>query len=165
MTDALLSRAAGLLTTCKVAALATVDHGAPAVSMVPYALDGNALRLLIMVSRLAAHTADLQTDERVAMMIMEAASTTAPHTLARVSLRAVAIAIARSDATYGAARDRYCAHFPDMTGLFALDDFALYAIRPTSLRVVAGFARAATVGVDTLERHMFASGPLGRHGT
>ncbi len=55
-----------LLHETKVAALATLHQGEPAVSMVPYALrpDG---RFTIHVSRLATHTQDMLAHERVSL--------------------------------------------------------------------------------------------------
>jgi hypothetical protein len=38
-----------------------------------------------------------------------------------------------------------------MTGLFALADFALFAIEPVAVRVVAGFAQAASITPQRLE--------------
>jgi putative heme iron utilization protein len=48
-----------LLTAQPVAALATLHKGEPAASMVPYALLPNGRGVVIHVSRLATHTADM----------------------------------------------------------------------------------------------------------
>ena len=44
------ARAAELLRRCKVAALGTVHHGAPTVSMVPYAIIEDPLAFVVLVS-------------------------------------------------------------------------------------------------------------------
>jgi putative heme iron utilization protein len=44
----------------------------------------------------------------------------------------------------------YAARFPDMTGLFELGDFRLFAIEPQAVRVVLGFAQAASLEPATV---------------
>lgn len=139
--------AARLLRQCRVAALGTLHDGAPAISQVPFALlpaaDG---AFVILVSRLAAHTRAMQEDPRVGLMVAQPdAENTVAHALARVSIRAEARMIARSDPDYGGARAAYTARFPDQGFLFDLGDFELFALVPRAVRVVAGFAQAATV--------------------
>jgi len=58
--------------------------------------------------------------------------------------------IARDSPRYAAARAAYSARFPDMVGLFELGDFTLFAIVPAVVRVVAGFAQAASVTPESL---------------
>jgi heme iron utilization protein len=159
MHDALLSRAADLLVRARVATLATVDGGAPVVSMAPYAMDGTDLVFFILVSRLAAHTANMQVDSRVAMLVTEPEPTANAHATPRLSLRGNATALDATGAMHATAKQRYCARFPDMTGLFELGDFGLFAIRPTTLRMVTGFAQAGSIDADALARKMFGRTP------
>jgi len=46
---------------------------------------------------------------------------------------------------WAAARDAYLTRFPDAAPTFRLGDFALFAIVPTSVRWVAGFAQARSL--------------------
>jgi heme iron utilization protein len=139
--------AARLVRQCRVAALGTLHDGAPAVSQVPFALLPEADGVfLILVSRLAAHTRAMQEDPQVGLMIAQPEDGhTVAHALARVSIRAEAHMIARPHPDYGAARAAYGARFPDQEFLFDLGDFELFALVPRAVRVVAGFAQAASV--------------------
>jgi putative heme iron utilization protein len=148
-------RAAELIHRCKVAALGTLHHGAPSVSMIPYAIIDDPFAFVVLVSALSAHTKEMLGDSRVALMIMEPeAATKPPHTLARVSMQGRAEPISQDDPLFGAARAAYTARFPDMVGLFELGDFTLFAIGPTTLRVIAGFAQAASITPASLARSM-----------
>jgi hypothetical protein len=53
--------------------------------------------------------------------------------------------IGRSHPDYGVARAAYAARFPDHAFLFELGDFELFALVPRTIRVVAGFAQAASI--------------------
>lgn len=125
-----------------VAALATLHGGVPAASMVPYALmpDG---RLVIHVSQLATHTADMQAAPQVALLVT-APEDTAPSPLAlpRISLQGVAHPCPAGQADHALARERYLGRFPDSEPLFGFADFTLFLIEPTQVRFVAGFGKA-----------------------
>ncbi len=153
MKDALAHRAAELIRSCRVAALRTLRDGAPSVSMVPYALIDDPLMFVVLVSALASHTRDMSEDPRVALLIVEPESPIRlAHTLARVAMPGTARALSRSDARIAPARAAYVARFPEMAGLFELVDFALFGIAPGALRVVGGFAEAATVAPAAIVR-------------
>jgi putative heme iron utilization protein len=139
-------RAAELLRRHRVAALATVRDGAPGVAMTPFALLADPLALIVLVSGLSAHTKDMRADPRVAVLVAETETDgLSVHTLARVSMQGRARPLDADDALFDATRRAYAARFPDMTGLFALADFALFAIEPAAVRVVSGFAQAASI--------------------
>jgi putative heme iron utilization protein len=154
MKDEAARAAARLVRQCRVAALGTLRDGAPAVSQVPFALLPMAdCAFVILVSRLAAHTHAMQEDPRVGLMIGQPENEhTLAHALARVSIGAEADMIARSHPNYGGARAAYAARFPDQEFLFDLGDFELFALRPQTVRVVAGFAQAASVTPAALAR-------------
>jgi putative heme iron utilization protein len=139
--------AARLVRQCQVAALGTLHDGVPAVSQVPFAMLPVAeCAFVILVSRLAAHTRAMQDDPRVGLMIAQPENGhTVAHALARVSMRAEAHLIDRSHPDFGTARAAYAARFPDQAFLFGLGDFELFALVPQAVRVVAGFAQAASV--------------------
>jgi len=153
------ARAAELVRRCKVAALGTYHHGAPSVSMVPYAIIAEPLMFVLLVSALSAHTKEMLGDPNVALMIMEPETDTKPpHTLARVSMQGKAEPLSPDDPRYGAARAAYTARFPDMVGLFELGDFTLFAIAPVTVRVVAGFAQAASITPASMARSLRHTG-------
>lgn len=142
-----------LLDTQTVAALGTLHHGEPAVSMVPFALNAGAGELLIHVSTLATHTRDLQQHPRVGLLVVaEAQADVPPQARPRLSLQCEADMLARDAASYGTARAIYLARFPDAAITFELADFSIVALRPVSVRLVAGFARAHSLVGDALER-------------
>jgi len=146
MKDEAAARAAALIRRCTVASLGTLHDGAPSVTMTPYALLTEPLAFLILVSGLAAHTRDMLADARVGLMVLEPEGGATPsHALGRVALQGSARALARDDPVYDMAHGAYAARFPDMTGLFQLGDFRLFAIEPRAVRVVLGFAQAASL--------------------
>ena len=147
-------QAARLVRQCRVAALATLQDGIPAISQVPFApLPGADGALVVLVSRLAAHTRAMQEDPRVGLMIAQPENDhTVAHALARVSVRAEARMIPRSHPDHAGARAVYAARFPDQEFLFDLGDFELFALAPQTVRVVAGFAQAASVTPAALAR-------------
>ena len=149
--DQSAARAAELVRRCRVAALGTLRDGAPSVSMVPYAILEKPFAFIVLVSTLAAHTREMLADGNVGLMIMEPESEVRPaHTLARVSMQGRAEPIAQDNPRYAAVRAVYSARFPDMVELFELGDFTLFAIVPTAVRVVMGFAQAASVTPESL---------------
>jgi hypothetical protein len=143
--------AAELVRRCKVAALGTLHDGAPSVSMVPYAIIEDPFAFVMLVSALSAHTKEMLGDPKVALMIMEPETDTKPpHTLARVSMQGRAEPLSQGDPRFDAARAAYTARFPDMVGLFELGDFMLFAVAPATVRVIAGFAQAASITPESI---------------
>ncbi len=147
MSDDAERTAERVLTSQTIASLGTLHAGEPAVSMVPFAAAGGAL--VIHVSRLASHTADMLAHPRVAVMIVEAnAEDVMPQARARVSISGDAERMADGSPEQEAARAAYLARFPDAAPIFELGDFSLVAIRPRSVRVIGGFGRAATLSPE-----------------
>ena len=146
MKEQAADRAAGLVRRCRVAALGTLRAGAPGVSMVPYAFIQHPFAFIVLVSHLAAHTGEMLADGTVGWMVMEPdTGAEQPHALARVSMRGRAEPLTPGDPRHDAARAAYGARFPDRAGLFELGDFKLFAIVPAEVRVIAGFAQAASI--------------------
>ena len=81
-----------LLAAHRVAALATVDaDGAPGVSMVPFAVDPQQRCLVVHISALAPHTAQLQREPRAALLVAQSETAGEPvHALPRVSVQVLA---------------------------------------------------------------------------
>lgn len=145
------ARLARLVRTRRTAALGTLRAAAPCVSMVPYALAADGSGFLIHVSTLAAHTKDMLADARVGLLISapeDAAAT--PLALERVSVQARAAKIAADAAGIAALRAAYLARFPDAEPMFGFADFALFLLRPESVRFVAGFGQAHSLSAETL---------------
>jgi putative heme iron utilization protein len=141
-----------LLNQQRVAALGTLDeHGAPFVSMVPYALLPAAGELVIHVSGLAAHTRNLERSPRAALMVCQAEVAGEPvHALARVSLDVTAQPCPAGSAEHAAARTAYLARFPEAEPMTALGDFRFVRLQPAGARQVAGFGAARSVAADEL---------------
>jgi len=141
-----------LLSDRPIAALATLHRGEPAVSMVPFILPPGATHLLIHVSGLATHTRDMLAHARVGLLVMaEAGGPWSPQALPRVALQADAAPLERDSTGYGEAQAHYLGRFPDSAQTFELGDFSLFALRPVSARLVAGFGRADSLVGTALE--------------
>ena len=153
------SLAAELVRRCKVAALGTVHHGAPSVSMVPYAIIEDPFAFVVLVSALSAHTKEMVEDPNVALMIMEPRPVRSRRIRLRVSRcrggRNPSLRATRALAQHAR---RYSARFPDMVGLFELSDFTLFAIAPATVRVIAGFAQAASITPASIARSVRHAG-------
>ncbi len=138
-----------IMTGLRQAALGTVANGTPAVSMVLYALERTseaAPAPLIHVSRLAAHTRQLQFDPRASLLIMQPdVGAVDPQRLARVTLQGQAQAIHRDDSSYAAAKAAYIERLPDQAYLFDFADFTLFRLMPETARFIRGFGRAFTL--------------------
>ena len=129
--------------TTRVAALGTLHRGEPAVSMVPFVLPGGHAHVVVHVSALATHTADMREHARVGLLVMaQWQDGVSAQALPRVALRAEAEFLQRDSTAYVAARDAYCERFADAAPTFELDDFSIALLHPIFARLVAGFGRA-----------------------
>lgn len=144
-----------------VAALATLHDGRPFASMVPFAATtvGGRLRLVVHVSGLASHTRDMRADPEVCLLITAAESGgVPPQAVPRVSIPAVAEFVPADAPDHAALKAAYLEKFPEAEPLFGFADFAVVALAPTAARFVAGFARAMTLSVETLQAALTISG-------
>ena len=142
-----------LLRARRTAALATRDaaSGAPFASMVPFAIDTAARRIVLHVSGLAAHTGNMAADPHVALLVAAAEQDGAPvHDLPRVTLEALAATPQRDSADWTSARAAYLARFPEAEPMTALADFRFVTLALTGARQVAGFGSARSVGAEEL---------------
>ncbi len=143
------SEAAALMTllrTQPVASLATLHKGAPAVSMVPFALLPDGAGFVVHVSRLATHTQDMLHNPAVALLVTAPlAAADSPLALPRASVQGRARQCSPDSPRYEQARQAYLAKLPDAEPLFSFGDFSLFVIEPESLRWVAGFGRAMSL--------------------
>jgi putative heme iron utilization protein len=135
-----------------IAALGTLHDGEPYVSMVPFALVPGA-EFVIHVSGLAAHTRDMLEHPAVSLLVVAPPSPeVAPQALARMTVQGEARPLAAGTPGHAVAKDAYLTRFPQSAMTFELGDFALFAIRPRSIRLVGGFAQAKTVTPETFAR-------------
>ena len=140
-----------LLRTQPVAALATLHKGAPAVSMVPFALLPDGTGFVIHVSQLATHTQDMLHNPAVALLVTAPLTAAdSPLALPRASVQGHARPCPSDSPGYEKARQAYLTKLPDAEPLFSFGDFSLFVIEPDSLRWVAGFGRAMSVVGDGL---------------
>ena len=107
--------------------------GYPYGSVAPFVLDA-AARPVILISRLAEHTRNIEADPHVSLLVQDAGDDVQAG--ARITLIGEAThAVDDADAS----RARYLSYFPDAGRLLALGDFAFYRIEPCQLRAIGGF--------------------------
>ncbi len=129
-----------------ISSLGTLHEGEPYVSMVPFAVLPDASALVIHVSQLSSHTADMVDSPRVSLLVVAPDTGGTPaQALARVTIQGRAEHDTSSTPGYASAREAYLSRFPQAVGTFALPDFLLFSIRPLSIRFIAGFAQALTL--------------------
>lgn len=147
-----------LLTDCRVAALGTLgDDGLPSVSMVPYAVEPDHALLVLHVSGLAAHTANLQRQPLASLMVMQPEAPDQPvHALPRITLQVRADTPTPGSALHTACRQAYLTRFPEAEPMTTLGDFRFVALHVLAARQVAGFGAARTV--DAAELHLALHG-------
>jgi|SRR5688572_24639881 len=142
-----------LIRETRIAALGTLHDGEPNLAMVAYAIAHDFSAFYIHVSKLGKHTADMEKNPHVSLLITERDDARAdPQTLARVSIRGVAEIILRTRSEYAEIRNIYLERFPEAEKLFGLGDFNLWKITPKGGRFVAGFARAFNLVPEALKR-------------
>lgn len=144
---------ASLIRSIRVAALGTLHEGEPNLAMIAYAFADDFSAFYIHVSKLGKHTADMESDPHVSLLIVETDDRRPdPQTLARVSLRGAAELVPRTDSSYSQIRKIYLERFPEAEQFFSLGDFNLWKITPKGGRFVAGFGRAFNLVPESLKK-------------
>jgi putative heme iron utilization protein len=139
-----------LLRTQQVAALGTLHHGQPYVSMVPFALLPGGPEFVIHVSQLAAHTKDMLAHPQVSLLVIAPpTSEVMAQELARITVQGEAVQLVAGTPEHAAAKAAYLARFPQSEMMFGFSDFSLFAVVPESIRFVGGFAQATTISPET----------------
>ena len=132
-----------LLRTTRAGALATIDRnsGHPFASLVNVATDSDGAPL-ILISRLATHTANLEADGRSSVLL---AATGRGDPLAHPRLTVIGSfsRLGREDADEPRARRRFLARHPKSELYAGFADFAFWRLSVVSAHLNAGFARAA----------------------
>src|SRR6202046_5133645 len=132
-----------LLRVTRAGALSTIDRngGHPFGSLVNVATDMDGSPL-ILVSRLATHTANLEKDGR-ASLLLAAAGRGDPLAQPRLTVLGTFIPVAREDAGEPRLRRRFLARHPKSELYAGFADFSFWRLDAVSAHLNAGFARAA----------------------
>jgi len=127
-------------------ALATVHKasGHPYASLVLTATDADGTPILL-VSRLAQHTQNLQADPRASLLIDATGTEASPMEGARLTL--IGAAKPTQSAT---ARARFLARHPASAGYADFADFSFYALHPERAHYIGGFGKIVDLQEDDL---------------
>jgi heme iron utilization protein len=144
------SIAKALLRTTRAGTLATIDRntGHPFASLVNVAtdIDGSPL---ILVSRLATHTANLEVDGR-ASLLLAAPGHGDPLAHPRLTVLGTFAPVSRSAEAEPQIRRRFLARHPKSELYAGFADFLFWRLAVVSAHLNAGFARAADLKADEL---------------
>jgi putative heme iron utilization protein len=132
-----------LLRATRAGTLATLDRntGHPFASLVNVATDADGAPL-ILVSRLATHTANLEVDTRASLLLAETGKGDAlAHP--RLTVLGSFVPVAREGADDARVRRRFLARHPKSELYAGFGDFAFWRMQVASAHLNGGFARAA----------------------
>jgi len=110
--------------------------GYPFGSVVPYCLDEQG-RPLILISRIAQHTHNLQLDAKCSLLVGERGAEDV-QAVGRVTLMAEAEKIS-DEAQIEAASQRYYRYFPESESYHSAHDFDFWVLKPVRYRFIGGF--------------------------
>jgi putative heme iron utilization protein len=129
------------------AALATLGaDGAPFATLAAIALDTDGTPVMLL-SRLAVHTANLARDPRASLLISGAASARNPLQNPRLTLTGIVEPVAKE-----AVRGLFLARHPDAASYIDFADFVFFRLRIEAAHMVAGFGRAGSLSPAELLR-------------
>jgi putative heme iron utilization protein len=142
--------AKALLRMTRAAALATVDRntGHPFGSLVNVATDVDGSPL-ILISRLATHTANLEKDARASLLLASAGKGD-PLAYPRLTVLGSFMPVDRQDASEPRLRRRFLARHPKSELYAGFADFSFWRLGVVSAHLNAGFARAADLKAEGL---------------
>jgi putative heme iron utilization protein len=138
-----------LIRGATVACLATLEPGtgSPYASMITVATETGGAPV-ILISRLAWHTRNLEADPRASILFMtQEAQEGDPLALGRVSV--MGVAEKTDDAR---ARERFLARHPEAAGYAGFADFAFWRLNVEKAHYVGGFGRIGTLPGESLLR-------------
>jgi putative heme iron utilization protein len=135
--------AKALLRATRAGALATIDRntGHPFASLVNVATDSDGAPL-ILISRLATHTANLEADRRTSLLLA-AGGKGDPLAHPRLTLLGSFAQVARDDASEPRLRRRFLARHPKSELYAGFADFSFWRLDTVAAHLNGGFARAA----------------------
>jgi putative heme iron utilization protein len=155
----ILTEARALLRNTAIGCLATLQNagGGPYASLITIATaaDGSPV---FLISSLAWHTRNLQTDSRASILISEAAATGDPLDVGRVSLLGIAEKIEAPTASR-----RFLARHPTASGYAGFADFSFWRLQVETAHYVGGFGRITTLAgtellLDCAEAQLWEAG-------
>jgi len=120
-----------------LATLSRRHPGHPFASVMPYALD-DAGRPLLLISSMAMHTQNLESDSRASLLVTQPGWAEDPLAAGRLTLMGHVHRIPASDVD--AARDRYLAWHERARYWVDFEDFALWRLEVLDVYFVGGFA-------------------------
>ena len=132
-------RARTLMHSCRIGSLSTLSRkqpGFPFGSLMPYALDIQG-RPVFLISTMAMHTQNLQSDPRASLFVTEPDVSGNPLGASRVTLIGNVIQIPEPD--LGEARCLYLEGYPDSKYWIDFDDFSFYRMDVLDIYFVGGF--------------------------
>ncbi|PWB33803.1 heme iron utilization protein [Pseudomonas sp. SDI] len=110
--------------------------GFPFGSVVPYCLDAEG-RPLILISRIAQHTHNLQKDPKCSLLVGERGAEDV-QAVGRLTMLAEAEKLGDS-AAIAAAAERYYRYFPESSQYHSAHDFDFWVLKPVRNRYIGGF--------------------------
>ena len=110
--------------------------GYPFGSVVPYCLDDQG-RPLILISRIAQHTHNLQLDPKCSLLVGERGAEDV-QAVGRVTVMAEAHKLS-DDVAIEAAAQRYYRYFPESQSYHSAHDFDFWVLTPVRYRFIGGF--------------------------
>jgi heme iron utilization protein len=139
-----------LLRATRAGALATIDRntGHPFSSLVNVATDADG-SLLVLISRLATHTANLEVDPR-ASVLLAAAGKGDPLAHPRLTVLGAFVRIARDAPDAARAQRRFLSHHPKSRLYGGFGDFSFWRLQAVSAHFNGGFARAADLAAGDI---------------
>lgn len=146
--------AARLIIHARRAALATLDRtsGHPYVSLVTIATGADGTPTMLL-SRLAKHTQNLETNPRTSLLFEPANPTVGdPLAIARVTVMGQA-----SPTASPTARAKFLSHHPDADMYASFGDFAFYTLAPQSAHFIGGFGRIIEIPGPVLTAAVLAA--------
>jgi heme iron utilization protein len=142
--------AKALLRATRAGALGTIDRntGHPFGSLVNVATDVDGSPL-ILVSRLATHTANLEKDGRASLLLVSPGRGD-PLAHPRLTVLGTFAPVGREDTSEPRVRRRFLERHPKSELYAGFADFSFWRLRVVSAHLNAGFARAADLKADDL---------------
>lgn len=130
----------------RTAALGTLARDIPEhpfVTLVSVAFDGQG-RAVLLLSRLAEHTANLEACDRASLLVNEEGGSE-PDPLASGRVTLVGACVRVPDADVEACRRTYLTKHPEATTYVGFADFGFFRLAPEHVRYVGGFGRMSWV--------------------
>ncbi|MFN3356371.1 MAG: HugZ family protein [Pseudomonas sp.] len=147
--ELLLKEYRGALST-----LSKAMPGFPFGSVVPYCLDEQG-RPLILISRIAQHTHNLQKDPKCSLLVGEREADDV-QAVGRLTYLGEAEKLQEADAI-DAAAERYYRYFPESANYHKAHDFDFWVLKPVRHRYIGGFGAIHWVDQLTLANPFFGN--------